>query len=254
MVQTMGGAGCAAYDPPMGPQRATATEPADPNEVPATVPPHDLRSGPLPICAPSEPSLPPSSAPREKTLLGIPERATLRDTTGGHAADSPGSIPAAVAALWSGAAPLAIDPQTVLDDVASRVRRRADCKAVGLVVRCASTRIWVRRQAFSEAVYQLVLNAVDASPRGSPVTLDVRDTQDADALLQIQDAGNGMSEETLGDLGRPRGEDSDWKHGVVFAWAIILKHDGLLHFESAPGFGTTATIWLPGHRDAVWGR
>lgn len=80
--------------------------------------------------------------------------------------------------------------------------------------------------------------------------VDVRDTSEGDVLWQIQDAGEGMPEEILAALGQARPAISDGRSGlgVAFAWAVVEKHGGLLRFESAPGVGTTASIWLPAKR------
>ena len=71
--------------------------------------------------------------------------------------------------------------------------------------------------------------------------IEVRRTPEGDVLWQIHDHGEGMSVHGLRALGQPTSG-----LGVMFAWAVVEHHGGLLHFESAPGGGTTATIWLPG--------
>jgi signal transduction histidine kinase len=124
-----------------------------------------------------------------------------------------------------------------------RVRAAADDKHVDVVIYSTCSPLWVQRQAFEEALYELLDNAVRATRRRHPVLVDVRNSSDGDVLWQIQDTGEGMSEDALARLGRP--PRSVAESGVDRAWAVIEKHGGMLRFESALGVGTTASIWLP---------
>jgi len=132
--------------------------------------------------------------------------------------------------------------------VRERVRVRADSKNVDVIFYCTCGCVWVQPHIFREALYELLDNAIRANRDGHPVIVDVRNTREGDALWQVQDAGGGMSAQTLATLGFPVTVEVGQEHaglGVARAWAIIETHDGLLSFESELGVGTTATIWLP---------
>jgi len=143
-----------------------------------------------------------------------------------------------------------LDPRAIAQQVYERVRDLADAKDVDVIVHCACNRVWVQRNEFTEALYELVANAVQATRRGYPVVIDVSDTCEGDVLWQIQDAGRGTSERPLSKLRQPL--HAEWQEGsglgVAFPTAVVENHGGILRFESAPGVGTTASILLPGQR------
>jgi signal transduction histidine kinase len=164
---------------------------------------------------------------RAKTLLGRAVARGRRDVCGALAA---------------------VDARELLHLVRERVRLDADARDVDVVVHCSCAPVWVEPESFPEAIYELLDNAVRATRRGHPVMVDVRDTADGDVLWQIQDAGKGMADEDLARIGQPPDEaQPDGRGlGVALAWRVVEEHHGLLRFESAPGVGTTASIWLPG--------
>jgi signal transduction histidine kinase len=96
------------------------------------------------------------------------------------------------------------------------------------------------------ALFCLVMNAVQASPSGQTVTVDVRAAGD-NARLAVIDRGVGMSADALERLrrGPSRGRVGGAGLGVAVARTLIEMHGGRLSFESAPGQGTTATVELP---------
>jgi signal transduction histidine kinase len=168
---------------------------------------------------------------RSKTLIGHPDAdAVLRGTT-----------------LGGSGTFARVEPRDLIRGIVARVRPHADAKDVDVVVYCTSGPVWVVPQAFSDALFEVLDNAVRATRRGYPVFVHVRDTDDGDVLWQIQDEGDGMTERDLARLGH--GPDTAAAEGpglgVARAWALVEAHGGMLHFESAPRVGTTASIWLP---------
>ena len=142
-----------------------------------------------------------------------------------------------------------LDPRKLTVDVVARIRERADQKTVDVVVHCAAAKVYAEPRGLSAALYELLDNAVRASREGHPVMVDVRETREGGVLWQIQDAGEGMSAERLGELeelrGRARSTHGGAGLGLAFAGAVAEKHGGALQFESALGVGTTASLWLP---------
>jgi signal transduction histidine kinase len=98
-----------------------------------------------------------------------------------------------------------------------------------------------------EALLNLVANAIEATPRGGEVTVDVH-RRAAGAEIVVRDTGRGMTPETVRRLGTPffttRADGSGL--GVALARAAITSHGGALRYESAPGKGTTVRATLPG--------
>ena len=110
------------------------------------------------------------------------------------------------------------------------------------------------RRAFGQALRGLVDNARQASPPGAPVTLHVaaQRTSGDDAhrlVFEIADRGTGMPPELVARVGEPffttKPAGQGMGLGVFLARAIVERLGGGLSIRSAPGAGTTATLWLP---------
>jgi PAS domain S-box-containing protein len=139
-------------------------------------------------------------------------------------------------------------PRDFVQPVCDQLRAEADAKHVDLVV-LSSCKVVRVRPSFREALHELVHNAVRASPRGFPVFIDVRETAERNFTWRVQDAGAGMNADVIGSL--RSGAPAPWRPGsglgIVLTAAIIERHGGSLHFESAAGVGTSAIVELPGN-------
>jgi len=99
-----------------------------------------------------------------------------------------------------------------------------------------------------QALLNLVLNAMQASPRGSTVTLEVaKSCGDGAAVVRVMDRGAGMTPDILERIRKPyyTTKEGGSGLGIAVARGIIEQHGGSLRFESASGRGTTATVVLP---------
>ncbi len=106
------------------------------------------------------------------------------------------------------------------------------------------------RHAFGQALRGLVDNARQASPPGAPVTLHVVADDDAHRLVfEIADRGTGIPPELVARVGEPffttKPAGQGMGLGIFLARAIVERLGGGLSIRSAPGAGTTATLWLP---------
>jgi signal transduction histidine kinase/CheY-like chemotaxis protein len=101
--------------------------------------------------------------------------------------------------------------------------------------------------ALREAVTGLVLNAVDAMPKGGRLTLETRLEGDRVSLV-VADTGIGMSEAVRLRAHEPFFTTKGVKAtglGLSVAYGIVRSHGGELHIESAEGRGTRVTLSLP---------
>jgi signal transduction histidine kinase len=99
-----------------------------------------------------------------------------------------------------------------------------------------------------QALLNLVLNAMQASVRGTTVTLEVaKSCSDGAAVVRIMDRGAGMAPEVLDRIRKPyyTTKEGGSGLGIAVARGIIEQHGGSLRFESTSGRGTTATVHLP---------
>jgi signal transduction histidine kinase len=99
-----------------------------------------------------------------------------------------------------------------------------------------------------QALLNLVLNAMQASTRGTTVTLEVaKSCSDGAAVVRIMDRGAGMGPEIIERIRKPyyTTKEGGSGLGIAVARGIIEQHGGSLRFESSSGRGTTATVLLP---------
>jgi len=98
-----------------------------------------------------------------------------------------------------------------------------------------------------EVLINLILNAVDALPRGGSVTLRTRAEQDH-VCAEVQDDGVGMSSEVAARAFEPffttkRGRGTGL--GLAVAAAIVSRHGGDISIRTKPNAGTTVSVRLP---------
>ena len=98
-----------------------------------------------------------------------------------------------------------------------------------------------------QALLNLVLNAMHASPPGARITVTVVFTKDDVARIRVIDRGAGMAPEVLERIRRPYYSTREGGSGLGIAVArgVIEQHGGALRYDSVKGQGTTATIELP---------
>jgi two-component system, NtrC family, sensor histidine kinase HydH len=103
-----------------------------------------------------------------------------------------------------------------------------------------------------EALHNLVANAIEATPPGGEVVVEVRPSA-GQAEIVVRDTGRGMPPETLRRLGTPffTTREDGTGLGVVLARSVIALHGGSLRYESEPGKGTTVRATLPSRAQAA---
>ncbi len=98
-----------------------------------------------------------------------------------------------------------------------------------------------------QALLNVVLNAMQASPRGAKVTIAVARASPDVLRLRVIDHGTGMKPAVVDRVQKPyfttRAGGSGL--GLAITRAIVEQHGGKLTIESAEGKGTTVTIELP---------
>ena len=105
-----------------------------------------------------------------------------------------------------------------------------------------------------EALINLVANAVQATPRGGTVEIEIA-RRDTDVEVAVRDSGVGMPQEVLEKIGTPffTTREDGTGLGVALARAAFVQHGGTLQYSSAVGRGTTALgiLPLPGRDDGA---
>jgi len=105
------------------------------------------------------------------------------------------------------------------------------------------------RQRLIQVFVNLVSNACDASPGGTPVTVGAVATTQGVTVF-VRDRGTGMDPSTRERMfepfytTKPPGQGTGL--GLPLVAAIVREHGGTLRVETRPGAGTTVEVELPG--------
>jgi signal transduction histidine kinase len=140
----------------------------------------------------------------------------------------------------------AVDLAVVADNVLALLEGRAASSNVRLSRTGPSVLLAGDGRRLEEAVLNLAANAIEATPAGGAVTLEVVAGK-AGGTLRVRDTGVGMSPAVLEKVGTPfftTRKDGNGL-GIVLARGVITQHGGQLEFTSHAGQGTTATVTLP---------
>lgn len=144
-------------------------------------------------------------------------------------------------------------PYEIAREIAVLVEARASEGGVAIeVVGDEKLEIVADPKRLRQALLNLVLNAIQASPKGSRVRLAV-DRDGEEARLRVIDRGEGMSQTVLERVQRPYFSTREGGSGLGLAVArgILEQHGGDLELQSCTGHGTTATLRLPMQADCA---
>ena len=100
-----------------------------------------------------------------------------------------------------------------------------------------------------QVILALVINAIDAMPRGGNLWLSTRFKGPGELVFQVRDDGSGIDSELLERIFEPFVTTKESGKGVGLGLAvshnIIERHHGNIDVESEVGKGTTFTVSLP---------
>jgi signal transduction histidine kinase len=144
-------------------------------------------------------------------------------------------------------APASIDVEGLMKAVCADLRDLAEARNVALVMNCGGGALDGDGPSLREALFNLVSNAVEATPAGHPVYVDTAVGSDEDQLWVVTDVAGGMPAQLLertGDL-VPSTRVGGSGFGIALAKRVINDHGGTISFDSRAGEGTTVSIHLP---------
>ncbi len=135
----------------------------------------------------------------------------------------------------------------LLEEVSAIARPQMERAHVQLEKRYADLPpVRVDRPLLTQALLNLVFNAIQAMPSGGTLTLGL-ERRGESAEIRIEDTGQGIAPELRGRVfqlfftTRPGGSGI----GLASAYKAIQLHDGSIDFDSQVGRGTTFRIELP---------
>jgi signal transduction histidine kinase len=102
------------------------------------------------------------------------------------------------------------------------------------------------------ALSNLVLNAMDAMPKGGTLTLRTR-PDDGKVVVEVADTGSGLTREECERIFTPyyTSKQHGTGLGLAIVQSVISDHGGRISVHSEPGKGTTFVIELPGNVEAL---
>ena len=168
--------------------------------------------------------------------------------------------------------PVEFDVVEAMNDLANLLRRLIG-ETVELTIEQADNvpLITADRGQFDQVIINLTVNARDAMPGGGAVTIKTsRAVVDASvqrghdlmpagtyALIEVIDTGVGIPKEDLERIFEPffstKEVSSGTGLGLSTVYGIVHQSDGYVFVDSAPGEGTTFSIYLPERVDEAGG-
>jgi signal transduction histidine kinase len=105
----------------------------------------------------------------------------------------------------------------------------------------------VDRDKINQVFSNLILNAIEAMPRGGDIT--IRSTRNNDSFVEVKvaDNGIGIGDENVSDIFSPyyTTKKQGFGLGLSLTHSIIHKHRGRIIVSSKKGVGTQFTVLLP---------
>jgi len=146
--------------------------------------------------------------------------------------------------------PAKCEASEVAREVVGVLRPEAERKGVGLKLDAAARALHVaiRTEALNDILTNLVVNALDAAPRGGHVNVEIS-RKNGHGLVAVEDDGSGVPSELREKILQPFFTTKTQGTGLGLAIAARRASDagGKLEFESPlnNGRGTRFLVWLP---------
>jgi signal transduction histidine kinase len=148
--------------------------------------------------------------------------------------------------------PRPVDLGALLRDLGERTRSLAEARGVRLEVETTGAGTApVDPAQMTQALDNLVRNALEATPEGGRVTLVAR-REDGGHAIEVRDSGRGIEPDHLPrifDLYFTTRADGTGI-GLAVTQQIVTAHGGTIEVDSRPGAGTTMTVRLPDGEEA----
>lgn len=148
----------------------------------------------------------------------------------------------------------AVSTEDVINGAIERVNKAADAKKITLKKSIiADLSVKGSRQNLIDLLVVLLDNAIKYSPPGKSVSIKTN-KKDKQALVAVTDHGIGIKPEDLPHIferfyraenSRHKNEAGGYGLGLAIAQKIAETHNAYISVKSAPGKGSTFTVYLP---------
>jgi signal transduction histidine kinase len=142
----------------------------------------------------------------------------------------------------------AVEVVPTLEPVLRLIESTARKRGVTLAVRAggALPPVWADADRLKQILLNLLLNAIEASPHGSEVAIEMRAARQG-VLIEVTDHGSGIPAEHLEDIFNPffTTKETGTGLGLALVHQMVVEHGGEITVDSAPGRGTVFRVTLP---------
>lgn len=107
--------------------------------------------------------------------------------------------------------------------------------------------LYCDKNQIKQVFINLIKNSIEAIHDGGDIELFVYKEKENHITVQIKDTGIGIPKHILPRLGEPfyTLKEKGTGLGLMVSFRIIEAHNGVIHFESSEGVGTTVKVTLP---------
>jgi signal transduction histidine kinase len=147
--------------------------------------------------------------------------------------------------------PTFVPVDTLITSAAERTGARLEQGNLELSLDVAPVELWVDGPRIEQVMVNLIGNAANYAPKGSTITLQVRDNT-GETLVSVRDEGCGIPPDKLETIFEPfvKVDGGETKErgaglGLFLCRAIVRQHGGKIWAESGLGVGTVVTFTIP---------
>ena len=143
-----------------------------------------------------------------------------------------------------------VDLNEVVKKVAALIEHPVSSKGIALSLDLEKTlpEVWANASGMEQVIYNMAYNAYQATEPGQKINISSRVINDQRVALEITDFGSGIPKTVMEHIFDPFfttkevGEGSGL--GLSISYGLIQDFGGQVEVKSAPGEGTTFTIYL----------
>ena len=144
----------------------------------------------------------------------------------------------------------ALDLNSLLEDLQVLIQKRCQDQQVVVVWQAAADLppVPLMPDAIQQVFLNLLLNALDAMPRGGQLWVSTALLEEPSRILvQIRDSGIGIPADEIEHIFEPfhSTKPDSLGLGLFISHSIVQDHGGQIEVQSQEGEGTTFSIWLP---------
>jgi PAS domain S-box-containing protein len=141
-----------------------------------------------------------------------------------------------------------VNPNELLDELAALTHEKARLSNVKIRKenQASSRSIFVDKESVIAALKEIVMNALEASPKNGEVIMKISQEEEW-VVISVTDTGQGMDEQTLGRIYEPLFSTKKLSAGLglSFAKELIEAQNGYIRCQSRHGEGATFNVYFP---------